>query len=123
MKTLFLTIIFAALSFISASAQKIELEKVIIDKDNCTITRKSDGKVFNLYGNVEIVESSYFADFSIEIVESSADIDVRLITHTHPECCEFQKVTSFPTIKVAIVSHAFADLSVRVVDSFPCINH
>ncbi len=123
MKTLFLTIIFAALSFISASAQKIDLGKVIIDKDNCTITRKSDGKVFNLYGNVEIVESSYFADFSIEIVESSADIDVRLITHSYPECCEFQKVTSFPTIKVAIVSHAFADLSVRVVDSFPCINH
>ena len=124
MKKLFFTLLFAVvLSSISASAQKVELEKVIIDKDNCTITRKSDGKTFNLYGRVEIVSSSYFADFSIEIVDSSADIDIRLITHTHPECCEFQKVTAFPTIKVAIVSHAFADLSVRLVDSYPCINH
>ena len=126
MKTLFLTIIFAALSFISASAQKIELEKVIIDKDNCTITRKSDGKVFKLYGDVEIVEDYSSADFCVKLVDAYifADVCIQMVNCSDTKCCEFQKVNSFGNVKVKIVdAYSFADICVKLVNSFPCINH
>ena len=74
MKKLFFTLLFAVvLSCVSASAQKVELEKVIIDKDNCTITRKSDGKTFPLYGRVEIVDHS--PDLRVELVDHSPRIE------------------------------------------------
>jgi len=53
----FFTLLFAALlSCISASAQKIDIGKFVIDKNVCTITDKESGKTFNLYGNVRIVK-------------------------------------------------------------------
>ena len=74
MKRLFFTLLFAVVLFaISASAQKVELEKVIIDKDNCTITRKSDGKTFPLHGRVEIVDHS--PDLRVELVDHSPRIE------------------------------------------------
>ena len=57
MKKLFFTLLFAVVvSSISASAQKIDLGKFVIDKNVCTITDKESGKTFNLYGNVRIVK-------------------------------------------------------------------
>lgn len=120
MKTLFLTIIFAALSFISASAQKIELGKFVIDKNVCTITNKETGKTFDLYGDVEIVD--HFEDISIKLVDHFEDIDVRLVDSSSPSCCEFRKVEHFAKIKVRIVEH-FEDITVRLVEHFPGINH
>ena len=38
-----------------------------INKENCTYTNK-DGKTFNLYGKVKIVE--HFPDIKVKIVES-----------------------------------------------------
>ncbi|MBR4326277.1 MAG: hypothetical protein IKP73_12200 [Bacteroidales bacterium] len=119
MKTLFLTIIFAALSFISASAQKIDLGKFVIDKDVCTITDKESGKTFNLYGNIEIVES--FPDICVKIVDSFEDLDVKIVKDTPSRCCEFRKVDSFRDIRVKIVT-SFPDITVKLVDSFPGIN-
>lgn len=119
MKTLFLTIIFAALSFISASAQKIDLGKFVIDKDVCTITDKESGKTFNLYGNIEIVES--FPDICVKIVDSFEDLDVKIVNDTPSRCCEFRKVDSFRDIRVKIVT-SFPDITVKLVDSFPGIN-
>lgn len=112
MKTLFLTIIFAALSFISASAQKIELEKVIIDKDNCTITRKSDGKVFKLYGRFKIDNDFY--DFRVKIVDSDEDVRVSLKGYTSDRCCEFNE-SDFYDVKVKI-DDDFYDLRVKIDD-------
>ncbi|MCR4559015.1 MAG: hypothetical protein K5685_02975 [Bacteroidales bacterium] len=125
MKTLFITLLTAILSVISASAQKIELEKVIINKDDCTITRKSDGKVFNLYGDVQIVEDYSSADFCVKLVDaySFADICVKMVNSSNTKCCEFQKVNSFGNVKVKIVdAYTFADICVKLVDSFPKIN-
>ncbi len=126
MKRLFFTILFSAvLSAISANAQKVELDKVIIDKDNCTITRKSDGKVFNLYGDVQIVDDYSSADFCIKLVDSYsfADICVQMVNSSFTKCCEFQKVDSFGDVKVKIVdAYSFADICVKIVDSFPKIN-
>ena len=126
MKKLFFTLLFAAvLSSISASAQKIELEKVIIDKDNCTITRKSDGKTFNLYGDVEIVEDYSSADFCVKLVDAYifADVCIQMVNYSYTKCCEFQKVNSFGNVKVKIVdAYSFADICVKLVNSFPCIN-
>ena len=121
MKRLLLTFCLFVMA-VCAMAQKVDLGKVIIDKDNCTITNKATGKTFNLYGDVEIVESSYFADFSVNIVDACEDLEVRIISHTFPHCLEFRKVNCCAPVKVAIVSSAFADFSVRVVTHTPRIN-
>ncbi|MBO7598028.1 MAG: hypothetical protein J6T70_13385 [Bacteroidales bacterium] len=47
MKKILLTLFVVALAFISASAQKIELEKVTIDKDAGTLTKKTQVKLSN----------------------------------------------------------------------------
>lgn len=127
MKKLFFTILFSAfLSTISASAQKIELKKVIIDKDNCTITNKATGKTFNLYGDVEIVDAYCLADFCVKLVDSYsfADVCVRMVNRSNTDCCEFQKVNGCSNVKVKIVeAYSFADICVKIVDSKPWINH
>lgn len=121
MKRLFFTILFSAvLSTISANAQKVELDKVIIDKDNCTITRKSDGKVFNLYGNFKIVDS--FEDLRVKVVDSWEDVRVKLCDHSTNSCCEFREVDSFYDIRIKIVD-SFEDVRVQVVESFPGVRH
>ena len=119
MKKLFFALLFAAvLSAISASAQKIELEKVIIDKDNCTITRKSDGKTFPLHGRVEIVESA--PDLRVEIVDHNPD--VRAMPHYNPYGCGmYDLVESAPVLRIEIVKSA-PDLRVEIVDHNPGIN-
>ena len=119
MKKLFFTLLFAAvLSVISASAQKIELEKVIIDKDSCTITRKSDGKTFPLYGRVEIVDHS--PDLRVELVDHSPD--VRAMEHFSPRHCgEYEIVDHAPDIRIELVDHS-PDLRVELVDFHPGIN-
>ncbi len=119
MKTLFITLLTAILSVISASAQKIELEKVIINKDDCTITRKSDGKVFNLYGDVQIVDDYSSADFCVKLVDaySFADICVKMVNSSNTKCCEFQKVSSVGNGKVKIVdAYTLADICVKLVE-------
>ena len=121
MKKLFFSLLFAAvLSCISASAQKIDLGKFVIDKNVCTITNKETGKTFDLYGDVEIVD--HFEDISIKLVDHFEDIDVRLVDSSNPSCCEFRKVKHFAKIKVRIVEH-FEDITVRLVEHFPGINH
>jgi len=119
MKKLFFTLFFAVvLSAISASAQKIDLGKFVIDKNVCTITDKESGKTFNLYGNIEIVDS--FPDICVKIVDSFEDLDVKIVEGTPSRCCEFRKVDSFRDIRVKIVT-SFPDITVKLVDSFPGI--
>ena len=118
MKKLFFTLLFAAvLSAISASAQKIELEKVIIDKDNCTITRKSDGKTFPLHGKVEIVDHN--PDLRVEIVDHNPDIYV--MAHYPCDCGEYELVDHNPDLRIELVDHN-PDLTVEVRDHHPHIN-
>ena len=119
MKKLFFTLLFAAvLSCISASAQKIDLGKVIIDKDSCTITRKSDGKTFPLHGRVEIVDHS--PDLRVELVDHSPD--VRAMEHFSPRHCgEYEIVDHSPDIRIELVDHS-PDLRVELVDFHPGIN-
>ena len=88
-----------------------------IDKENCTFTNK-DGKTFNLYGMVKIVES--FPDVKVQIVESFPDMEVKLVESFPDDCCKFKLVESFPDIKVQIVN-SFPDIKVKIVDSFPGI--
>ena len=118
MKKLFFTLFLAVvLSAISARAQKIELEKVIIDKDNCTITRKSDGKTFPLHGRVEIVDHS--PDLRVELVDHSPD--VRAMEHFSPRHCgEYEIVDHSPDIRIELVDHS-PDLRVELVDHSPRI--
>ncbi|MBR2199730.1 MAG: hypothetical protein IJ894_03135, partial [Bacteroidales bacterium] len=56
----------------AADAQTIDLGKFTIDKNTCTITRKSDGKTFPLHGRVEIVDHS--PDLRVELVDHSPDV-------------------------------------------------
>ena len=88
-----------------------------IDKKNCTYTNK-DGKTFNLYGKVKIVES--FPDIKVQIVESFPDIEVKLVESFPNDCCKFKLVESFPDVKVQIVE-SFPDIKVKIVESFPGI--
>ncbi|MBO7440997.1 MAG: hypothetical protein J6U21_15105 [Bacteroidales bacterium] len=118
MKRLLLTLALVLIGY-AADAQTIDLGKFTIDKNACTITRKSDGKTFNLYGNIEIVES--FPDICVKIVDSFEDLDVKIVKDTPSRCCEFRKVDSFRDIRVKIVT-SFPDITVKLVDSFPGIN-
>ena len=117
MKTLFLTIIFAVLSAISASAQKIDLGKVIIDKDAGTLTKKSTGKTIKLSGTFKIVDS--YADIEVKIVDLYPDIEVKLVD-LYPGFLEFQKVDSYPDFTVKIVD-SYPDIEIKIVDLYPSI--
>lgn len=106
-----------ALSLILAvpmMAQKSDV-KPGIDKQNCTYTNK-DGKTFNLYGKVKIVE--HFPDIKVQIVESFPDVEVELVEHFPDQCGKVKLVESFPDVKVQIVN-SFPDIKVKIVEHFP----
>lgn len=86
-----------------------------IDKNNCTYTNK-DGKTFNLYGKVKIVES--FPDIKVQIVESFPDLEVKLVESFPDQCGKVKLVESFPDVKVQIVN-SFPDIKVKIVENFP----
>ena len=86
-----------------------------INKDNCTFVTK-DGKTFNLYGKVKIVES--FPDIKVQIVDSFEDLDVKIVEAFPDQCGKIKLVESFPDVKVQIVS-SFPDIKVKIVESFP----
>lgn len=86
-----------------------------INKENCTFTNK-DGKTFNLYGKVKIVEN--FPDIKVQIVESFEDLDVQLVENFPDQCGKVKLVENFPDVKVQIVN-SFPDIKVKIVDSFP----
>lgn len=62
---------------------------VTINKENCTITK--DGKTYNLYGKVKIVDS--FEDIKVKIVDSFEDVKVKIVD-------------------------SFEDIKIKIVDSF-----
>lgn len=86
-----------------------------INKDNCTFTNK-DGKTFNLYGKVKVVD--HFPDIKVQLVESFEDLDVKLVESFPDQCGKFKVVESFPDVKVQIVN-SFPDIKVKIVESFP----
>ena len=86
-----------------------------IDKENCTYTNK-DGKTFNLYGKVKIVES--FPDIKVQLVESFPDLKVKIVESFPDQCGKIKLVESFPDVKVQLVE-SFPDIKVKIVDSFP----
>ena len=86
---------------------------VIIDKENCTITK--DGKTYNLYGKVKIVDS--FEDIKVKIVDSFEDADIKIVDAFEDTCCKVKIVDSFEDIKVKIVD-SFEDIKIKIVDSF-----
>ena len=90
-------------------------KKPRIDKENCTFVTK-DGKVFNLYGKVQIVNA--FPDVKVQIVDSFEDLDVKLVESFPDACGKVKLVESFPDVKVQIVN-SFPDIKVKIVDAFP----
>ena len=86
---------------------------VKIDKDNCTITK--DGKTYNLYGKVKIVDS--FEDIKVKIVDSFEDVDIKIVGSFENTCGKVKIVDSFEDIKVKIVD-SFEDIKIKIVDSF-----
>ena len=90
-----------------------------INKDNCTFTNK-DGKTFNLYGKVKVVD--HFPDIKVQLVESFEDLDVKLVESFPDQCGKFKIVESFPDVKVQIVS-SFPDIKVKIVESFPGVKN
>lgn len=86
-----------------------------INKDNCTFVTK-DGKTFNLYGKVKIVE--HFPDIKVQIVDAFEDLDVKIVENFPDQCGKIKLVEHFPDVKVQIVN-SFPDIKVKIVDSFP----
>ena len=119
MKKLFLTLFIVALAFISASAQKVELSRVIFDKDNCTITRKSDGKVFKFSATFKGVDN--YADFEVQVVDNYADAEIKIVDQ-YPDCCEFKRVNNYPDVTIKLVDR-YADFTVKIVKEYPYICH
>ena len=105
------------LSAISASAQKIDLGKVIIDKDAGTLTKKSTGKTIKLSGTFKIVDS--YADIEVKIVDLYPDIEVKLVD-LYPGFLEFKRVDSYPDFTVKIVD-LYPDIEIKIVDLYPSI--
>ena len=113
MKKLLLFVLFTLLAF-PMMAQSSD-NKPGINKENCTFTNK-DGKTFNLYGKVKIVE--HFPDIKVQIVDSFEDLDVKIVEHFPDQCGKVKLVENFPDVKVQIVN-SFPDIKVKIVESFP----
>ena len=86
---------------------------VKIDKENCTITK--DGKSYNLYGKVKIVDS--FEDIKVKIVDSFEDADIKIVDAFEDSCGKVKIVEHFEDVKVKIVD-SFEDIKVKIVNSF-----
>ena len=112
MKRLLAILFCAALTF-GAWADEVK-----IDKDNCTITK--DGKTFNLYGKVKIVDA--FEDIRVKIVDSFEDADIRIVNAFEDSCGKVKIVDAFEDIKVKIVD-SFEDIKIKIVDSFEGVKH
>ena len=93
----FLIALFAITTVISAFASEAK-----IDKESCTITK--DGKTYNLYGKVKIVDS--FEDVDIKIVDAFED-----------SCGKVKIVEHFEDVKVKIVDN-FEDIKIKIVEHF-----
>ena len=116
MKKIFLALALALIGY-AADAQTIDLGKFTIDKNACTITRKSDGKTFPLHGRVEIVDHN--PDLRVEIVDHNPDIYV--MAHYPCDCGEYELVDHNPDLRIELVDHN-PDLTVEVRDHHPHIN-
>lgn len=86
---------------------------VTIDKENCTITK--DGKTYNLYGKVKIVDS--FEDIKVKIVDAFEDADIKIVGSFENTCGKVKIVDSFEDVKVKIVD-SFEDIKIKIVDAF-----
>ncbi len=110
------TLILALLVLLSLPiVAQSKYKKPGLNKENCTFVTK-DGKTFNLYGKVKIVES--FPDIKVQIVESFEDLDVKIVENFPDQCGKIKLVESFPDVKVQIVN-SFPDIKVKIVESFP----
>ena len=117
MKKLFLIFALSLIGY-AAGAQTVKSwNNLTIDKNACTITR-ADGKVFPLYGRVEIVDHS--PDLRVEIVDHNPDVYVE--KHYNPrDCGQYDIVDHNPDVRVEIVDHN-PDLTVEIRDFHPHIN-
>lgn len=86
---------------------------VKIDKENCTITK--DGKTYNLYGKVKIVDS--FEDIKVKIVDAFEDADIKIVGSFENTCGKVKIVDSFEDVKVKIVD-SFEDIKIKIVEAF-----
>jgi hypothetical protein len=116
MKKFVLSFVMALICY-AAAAQTIDIGKFTIDKNNCTITRKADGKTFPLHGRVEIVDHS--PDLRVEIVDHNPDVYV--MEHYPSNCGEYELVDHNPDLRVELVDHN-PDLTVEVRTFNPHIN-
>ena len=117
MKKLFLIFALSLIGY-AAGAQTVKSwNNLTIDKNTCTITR-ADGKVFPLYGTVEIVDHN--PDLRVEIVDHNPDVYVE--KHYNPrDCGQYDIVDHNPDVRVEIVDHN-PDLTVEIRDFHPHIN-
>ncbi|MCK9157138.1 MAG: hypothetical protein M0P12_13825 [Paludibacteraceae bacterium] len=103
------TLIILLLAFISSMS--CFAGDVVIDKENCTITK--DGKTYNLYGKVEIVKGG--ADLTVEIVKGGADLDVEIVNGGANKCGNVEIVNGGADVEIEIVNGG-ADLKVEIVN-------
>ena len=107
MKRLFFSLLCATM-VLGAMASDVH-----IDKKNCTITK--DGKTYNLYGKVKIVDS--FEDIKVKIVDSFEDADIKIVDAFEDSCGKVKIVDCFEDVKVKIVD-SFEDIKIKIVDCF-----
>ena len=79
----------------------------------CTITK--DGKTYNLYGKVKIVDS--FEDIKVKIVDAFEDADIKIVDAFEDSCGKVKIVEHFEDVKVKIVD-SFEDIKIKIVDAF-----
>ena len=82
-----------------------------LDKEDCTFTK--NGKTFNLYGKVRIVDN--FEDLKVRIVDNFEDVRV-CFSSFGDDCGEVIIVDNFEDVKVRLVDN-FEDIKVRLVNA------
>ena len=103
-----LFILFGAVFALNALASDVK-----IDKESCTITK--DGKTYNLYVKVKIVDS--FEDIKVKIVDSFEDVDIKIVDAFEDSCGKVKIVDAFEDVKVKIVDN-FEDIKIKIVEHF-----
>lgn len=101
------------LLFCLALAFSATASDVTMNKDNCTITK--DGKTYNLYGKVKIVDS--FEDIKVKIVDAFEDADIKIVDNFEDSCGKVKIVEHFEDVKVKIVE-SFEDIKIKIVNNF-----
>ena len=113
--------IITLLVFILAIVTSSLADDVMIDKDNCTITK--DSKTYPLYGEVKFVDTYGSADIIVKVVSGgSCDLEVKVIESGSTSSCGEWRVIENGSADfcVKLITEGAADIEVKFIEAGSC---